>query len=213
SRVECVYFLMSDENVRRGIQLPWVSFGSDAAALSPSGDFLKSNPHPRAYGCFARVLGRYVRDENAMPIEVAVHKLTGLPARNLGLRSRGLLKKDYFADCVVFDPATIADLATYEAPHQLARGVREVLVNGTLVVRDGKPPGAKPGRVVHGPGKGRFTKRPPVEVTPSAEAVHAASFAWDGHNDLPWQIRSNASSSFERLDVSQPQSDLHTDIP
>jgi N-acyl-D-amino-acid deacylase len=148
SRVESVYFLMSEENVRRKIQLPWVSFGSDAAAMAPEGPFLKSNPHPRAYGCFARLLGKYVRDEKAVPLETAIQKLTKLPATNLKLKHRGQLAPGYYADIVVFDPEKIADRATFDKPHQLSVGVSEVMVNGKLALRDGKHTGVKSGRVV-----------------------------------------------------------------
>lgn len=214
SRVETVYFLMSEENVRKNVSLPWISFGSDAASLAPEGDFLKSNPHPRAYGCFARLLGKYVRDERVIPLESAIHQLTLLPATNLGLRGRGRLAADYFADVVIFDPAEIRDTATFDQPHQYAVGVRDVLVNGTVVLKDGEHTGATPGRVVPGPGKFRSQgKRPPVEVTDAARAVHAAGFVFDGHNDLPWKIRTQGSRSFEKLDISQPHPELHTDIP
>ena len=214
SRVDTVYFLMSEENVRRQVAIPWVSFGSDAGAPAPEGQFLKSNPHPRAYGCFARLLGKYVRDEQVIPLETAIHKLTALPAQNLGLRRRGLLKPGYYADVVIFDPATIADHATYDDPHKLATGVRDVLVNGTLVLKDGKHTGATPGRVVRGPGFWRSPdRRQKVEVGPEARAIHAASYVFDGHNDLPWEIRNTASSSFERLDIAQRQEKIHTDIP
>jgi N-acyl-D-amino-acid deacylase len=152
SRVETVYFLMSEENVRRQIQLPWVSFGSDAASLAPEGVFLQSSAHPRAYGNFARLLGRYVREENLLPLEEAVRRLTTLPAENLRLDRRGALRPGYFADVVVFDPARIQDQATFEQPHQFATGVRHVLVNGVLVLKDGQHTGAKPGQVVRGPG-------------------------------------------------------------
>src|SRR5205823_14811382 len=118
SRVSTVYFLMSEENVRKEIQLPWVSFGSDAGSLAPKGAFLKSNPHPRAYGNVARLLGKYVREEKVIPLEEAVRRLSSLPAENLKLDRRGALKPGYFADVVVFDPATIADHATFEKPHQ-----------------------------------------------------------------------------------------------
>ncbi len=211
SRVDCVYFLMSEDNVRKKVGLPWMSFGSDASALAPEGAFLKSNPHPRAYGCFARMLGRYVRDEQVIPLEAAVHKLSGLPARNLGLRRRGFLKEGYFADIVVFDPAKTRDPATYENPHQLAEGVRHVLVNGTPVLRDGQPTDARPGRVVHGPGR-KPSERKVVVVGDEARRVHEASFVFDGHNDLPWEIRQKGSRSFQKLDISQPQPELHTDI-
>jgi N-acyl-D-amino-acid deacylase len=152
SRVDCVYFTMSEENVRRQIQVPWISFGSDAASLAPEGVFLKSNPHPRAYGTFARLLGKYVRDEKLIPLEQAIHRLTLLPATNLRLKRRGALRPGYFADVVVFDPATIQDHATFEQPHQYATGVRDVFVNGMQVLKDGEHTGALPGRVVLGPG-------------------------------------------------------------
>ena len=152
SRVETVYFLASEENVRKEIALPWVSFGSDAASQSPEGVFLKSNAHPRTYGNFARVLAKYVRDEHVLTLEEAVRKLTSLPATNMKLHRRGLLAPGYFADVVVFDPATIQDHATYEKPHQFATGVVDVFVNGVEVLRDGEHTGATPGRVVHGPG-------------------------------------------------------------
>ena len=152
SRVEAVYFLMSEENVRKKVALPWVAFGSDAAALAPEGVFLKSNPHPRAYGNFARLLGRYVRDEAVIPLEEAIRRLTSFPAENLKLERRGRLAPGYYADVVVFDPATIQDRATYERPHQYATGVRHVFVNGVAVLRDGEHTGATPGRFVRGPG-------------------------------------------------------------
>lgn len=152
SRVGTVYFLMSEDNVRRQTALPWMSFGSDADALAPEGVFLKSNPHPRAYGNFARLLGKYVRDEKALPLEDAIRKLTSLPATNLGIRERGLLKEGYFADVVLFDPAKIQDHATFEKPHQYSTGVLHVFVNGVQVLKDGEHTGAKPGRVVRGPG-------------------------------------------------------------
>ncbi len=148
SRVGCVYFTMSEENVRRKIARPWVSFGSDAGSLAPEGVFLKSNPHPRAYGTFARLLGRYVRDEGAIPLEDAVRRLTALPAANLGIARRGALTPGYFADVVVFDPAAITDHATFDEPHQYATGVLHVFVNGEQVLADGEHTGATPGRVV-----------------------------------------------------------------
>ncbi len=150
TRVGVAYFLMSEENVRRETALPWVSFGSDEAAPAPEGVFLESNNHPRAYGNFARLLGRYVREEHALTLSAAIHQLSALPASNLSLAERGLLKAGYIADVVVFDPATITDHSTYERPHQLATGVSEVLVNGRLALKDGKPTGAATGRVVRG---------------------------------------------------------------
>jgi N-acyl-D-amino-acid deacylase len=152
SRVSTVYFLMSEENVRRQIRLPWVSFDSDEGSYAPAGVFLKFNPHPRAYGTFARLLGRYVRDEKLIPLEQAIHRLTAFPAQTLKLDQRGLLKKDYFADLVLFDPAKIQDHATFDQPHQYSTGVVHVWVNGTQVLKDGEHTGAKPGRVVRGPG-------------------------------------------------------------
>jgi len=152
SRVGTIYFLMSEDNVRRQAQQPWMSFGSDAGAPATEGVFLQSNPHPRAYGNVARLLGRYVRDEKLMPLEEAVRRLSALPASSLKLRKRGLLEEGFFADVVVFDPATVADHATFEQPHQYATGVRDVFVNGVAVLRGGEHTGATPGRVVRGPG-------------------------------------------------------------
>ena len=152
TRIQVVYFSMSPDNVRREVGLPWMSFDSDASSQAPEGVFLKSSTHPRAYGNFARLLGHYVRDEKAATLPDAIRRLTSLPATNLGLRQRGSLKPGYYADVVVFDPATIVDHATYEKPKQLATGVDDVFVNGVQVLRDGKHTGAKPGRVVRGPG-------------------------------------------------------------
>jgi len=152
SRVGTVYFMMSEENVRKQIKLPWVSFDSDAASMAPEGAFLKSNPHPRAYGNFARLLGKYVRDEQVITLQEAVRRLTTLPAEVLKLERRGALKPGHFADVVVFDPATIQDHATFEKPHQYSTGMRHVFVNGVQVLKDGDHTGAKPGRVVRGQG-------------------------------------------------------------
>lgn len=152
SRVGTVYFLMSEDNVRRQVALPWMSFGSDAGAPAPEGVFLESNPHPRAYGNFARLLGRYVRDEGLISLEEAVRKLTSLPAENLGLRRRGRLAPGFHADLAIFDPAEVGDRATFESPHQLSVGMRHVFVNGVPVLREGTHTGATPGRVVRGPG-------------------------------------------------------------
>src|SRR6185295_15346456 len=127
--------------------------GSDAASQAPEGVFLKANPHPRSYGNFARLLGKYVRDENVMPLEEAVKRLSGLPATNLGLDHRGFLKQGMFADVVIFDPATVADKATFEKPHQYSVGVKQVFVNGIQVLKDGEHTNAKPGRALWGPGK------------------------------------------------------------
>jgi N-acyl-D-amino-acid deacylase len=155
TRIGVVFFLMSEENVRKQIPLPWLSFGSDAGSLATEGVFLKSNTHPRAYGNFARLLGRYVRDEKLLTLQEAIRKVSGLPATNLGLDRRGFLRKGMFADVVVFDPATIADHATFEKPHQYATGVRHVFVNGIQVLKDGEHTGALPGRAL----KGRGAKR------------------------------------------------------
>ena len=152
SRVSTVYFLMSEDNVRKEVALPWVSFGSDAESLAPEGVFLKSNPHPRAYGNFARLLGKYVRGEKIVPLEEAIRRLSALPAGNLKLDRRGALKPGYFADVVVFDAAKIQDHATYEKPHRYSTGVLHVFVNGAQVLKNGEHTGAKPGRAVRGPG-------------------------------------------------------------
>ena len=152
SRVGTVYFSQSEDNLRKKIALPWVSFCSDSASLAPEGVFLKSSTHPRAYGSFARLLAKYVREERLIPLEEAVRKLAALPARNLRLDRRGMLKENYYADVVVFDPAKIQDHATYDKPHQYATGVRHVFVNGVQVLKDGEHTGAKPGRFVRGPG-------------------------------------------------------------
>jgi len=153
SRIDTIYFLMSEENIKKEIKKPWISFGSDEASQAPEGVFLKSNPHPRAYGNFARVLGKYVRDEKIIPLKEAIHKLSGLPATNLGLDHRGFIKEGMSADVVVFDPATIADRATFEKPHQYAVGMKHVFVNGVQVLKDGEHTDAKPGRALWGPGK------------------------------------------------------------
>jgi N-acyl-D-amino-acid deacylase len=153
SRIETIYFLMSEENVKKAMAKSWISFGSDEAAQAPEGVFLKANPHPRAYGNFARVLGKYVREEKVIPLEEAVRRLSSLPATNLGLESRGVLQEGMFADIAVFDPATIADRATFEKPHQYAVGMKHVFVNGVQVLQNGEHTGAKPGRALAGPGK------------------------------------------------------------
>ena len=153
SRVGTVYFMISEDNIRKQIVLPWVSFGSDAASMAPEPPFTKSSTHPRAYGNFARVLGKYVRDDKVLTLADAVRKLSGLPATNLELDRRGFLKEGMFADVVVLDPATIADRATFENPHQYAVGMRQVFVNGAQVIRNGEHTGAKPGRALWGSGK------------------------------------------------------------
>ncbi len=155
SEVSVVFFLMSEDNVRKQLRLPWVSFGSDAASMAPEEPFTRSSTHPRAYGNFARLLGRYVRDEKLIPMEEAVRRLSGLPADNLGLDRRGLLKEGYFADVVVFDAARTEDKATYEQPHQYSVGVRDVWVNGVQVLKDAAHTGARPGRALRGPGAAR----------------------------------------------------------
>jgi N-acyl-D-amino-acid deacylase len=153
SRVDAIYFLMSEENISKQLRKAWVSLGSDETSQAPEGVFLKSNPHPRAYGNFARLLGKYVREEKVISLSEAVHRLSGLPAANLGLDHRGILSEGMFADIAIFDPATIADRATFEKPHQYAVGMKHVFVNGVQVIKDGEHTGAKPGRALWGPGK------------------------------------------------------------
>jgi N-acyl-D-amino-acid deacylase len=152
SRVGTVYFLMSEDNIKREVALPWMSFGSDEASEAPEGVFLKSSSHPRAYGNFVRVLAEYVRKDKVAQLPDAIRRLSSLPATNLGINGRGSLKAGYYADVVVFDPATVQDHATFEKPKQLATGVDDVFINGVQVLKDGKHTGAKPGRVVRGPG-------------------------------------------------------------
>jgi N-acyl-D-amino-acid deacylase len=169
SRVGTVYFLMSEDNVKRQLKLPWVAFNSDEGSLASEGPFLKTNPHPRAYGNFARLLGKYVRDEKIIPLEEAVRRLTSFPAETLKVRKRGRLQPGYFADLAIFDPEKIQDHATYDKPHQYATGMVHVFVNGQQVLKDGEHTGAKPGRVVRGPGwKGwKTTKSNPPSAKPS----------------------------------------------
>lgn len=152
TRVGVIYFMMSEENVKRNIQLPYVSFCSDAGSIAAEGMFLENNVHPRTYGSFARLLGKYVRDEKVIPLEEAIRKLTSMPCENLKVQKRGLLKPGYFADIVVFDADKIEDHATFEKPHQYSTGVHHVIVNGTQVIKEGNHTGAKPGRAVRGPG-------------------------------------------------------------
>jgi N-acyl-D-amino-acid deacylase len=154
NNVGALYFGMSEDNVRKVLALPWVSFCSDEESQAPEGVFLKANPHPRAYGAFARVLGTYVRDERILPLHEAVRRMTSLPAENLRLDGRGRLREGAYADVVVFDPAEIRDQATPQTPHRYSKGVRHVLVNGTPVISDGEHTGATPGRFVRGPGAG-----------------------------------------------------------
>lgn len=158
SDVGCVYFTMSEDNICRQIALPWVSFGSDGGSLATEGVFVESGTHPRAYGNFARLLGKYVREEQVIPLEEAIRRLTWLPAKNLKLQRRGALAVGNLADVVVFDPDTIQDHATFDNPHQYATGMVHVFVNGTHVLKDGEHTGAKPGRVVRGPGWKRGEK-------------------------------------------------------
>ena len=155
TRIGVVFFLMSEENVRKQLRLPWMSFGSDAQSMAPEDPFTRSSAHPRAYGNFARLLGKYVREEKLVPLEEAVRRLSALPATNLGLADRGFLKPGQFADVVVFDPAAIADRATFEKPHQYAVGMKHVFVNGAPVLKDGEHTGAAPGRALKGPGARR----------------------------------------------------------
>lgn len=152
SSVSTIYFLMSEENVKKQIALPWMSFGSDARSMATEGVFLKSSTHPRAYGNVARLLGKYVREEKVISLEEAVHKLSQFPANNLKIKKRGSLEQGNYADVVLFDPETIIDKATFEEPHQYAKGVKHVFVNGTQVLKDGEHTGEMPGKVVRGPG-------------------------------------------------------------
>lgn len=152
SRIESIYFLMDEANIKKQQQLPWMSFGSDEGSYTPEGVFLQFNCHPRAYGNFARLLGKYVRDEKVLPLEEAIRKLTKLPATNLRIKRRGELKRGNYADVVIFDAAAIQDHATFDKPHQFATGMVHVLVNGVVVLKDGEHTGAKPGRFVRGPG-------------------------------------------------------------
>ena len=152
SRVDAVYFMMSEDNVRRKLAKPWVSFGSDAGAPATEGVFMNTNPHPRAYGNFSRLLGKYVREEKIITMQEAIRRMTSLPAYNIGIDERGQLSEGYFADVVVFDPERIADQATFEEPHQYATGIWHVFVNGEQVLKNGRHTGATPGRVVRGPG-------------------------------------------------------------
>ena len=150
--VKMIRFSISEDNLRRQIKLPWVSFGSDGGSFSTEGPFMNFNTHPRAFGNFARLLGKYVRDEGLIPLEEAIRRLTSFPASNLRIKDRGALSPGFFADIVVFDPKTIRDNATYEQPHRYATGVIHVFVNGVQVLRDGEHTGATPGRIVRGPG-------------------------------------------------------------
>jgi N-acyl-D-amino-acid deacylase len=154
TRVGVAYFLMSEENVKKQVSLPWVSFGSDEASYTPEGVFLKSNAHPRAYGNFARVLGKYTRDEKLMSLKEAIRKLANLPSKHLKLQKRGELKVGYYADVVIFDPAKVKDNATFDKPHQYSEGMIDVFVNGVQVLKDGEHTDARPGRFVKGPGFG-----------------------------------------------------------
>ncbi len=151
-RVSTIYFMMSEDNIRKQVALPWVSFCSDAESMSPEGVFLKSNPHPRAYGNFARLLGHYVRDEKLVTLEEVVRRLTSFSAQALRIKDRGSLEAGHFADVVIFDPAKVQDHATFESPQHFATGMVHVFVNGTQVLKDGEHTGALPGQVVRGPG-------------------------------------------------------------
>ena len=149
-RVETIYFMMSDENVRLGLKQPWIKIGTDSSATDPVHP--NGLTHPRSYGTFPRILGQYVREEHLLPLEEAVRKMTSATAARLSIRDRGLLRPGMFADIVIFDPRTVADRATYETPHQVPDGIRYVIVNGAVVMRDNQLTGAKPGRAVRGPG-------------------------------------------------------------
>jgi N-acyl-D-amino-acid deacylase len=188
SRIGTIYFLMSEDNIKKQIRQPWVSFGSDAASIVPEGIFLKSSAHPRAYGNFARLLGKYVREERVISLTEAVRRLTSLPASNLGLDHRGLLKEGMFADVVVFDPQTIADRATFENPHQLAVGVKHVFVNGVQVLKDGEHTGAKPGRALWGPGKIKSSATEPAKPSPSPARWRGLIGEYGPDNDIVYVL-------------------------
>ncbi len=179
TRVGVAFTLMSENNVRKQIQLPWMSFGSDAASMATEGVFLKSKTHPRAYGNFARLLGRYVRDEKLITLEEAIRRMSGLPAENLGLDRRGRLEVGMFADVAVFDPATVADRATFADPHQYSVGMKHVLVNGRVVLQDGEHTGAMPGRALHGPGRetAKVTGHPAGDSTMSEKLAAGLALA------------------------------------
>jgi N-acyl-D-amino-acid deacylase len=168
SRVNAAYFLMSEDNVRRQLALPWIALCSDAESLAPSAAFAAQHPHPRAYGAFARFLGHYSRDLELVSLPRAIQRITALPAANLGIAGRGALRVGNFADVVVFDPERIADHATYAAPHRFASGVQHVYVNGVAALRDGTPTRARPGRVVRGPGWAAAHERPAALELPRA---------------------------------------------
>ena len=153
SRITTAYFMMSEDNVRKEVQLPWVSFGSDSPSTAAEGKFLLTSTHPRAYGNFARLLGHYVRDEQLVTLPEAIRRLSRLPCENLEIERRGRIERGYYADLVVFDPATIAETATYEFPHQYATGVRDVIVNGVAALRNGEHTGVFSGRAVYGTGR------------------------------------------------------------
>ena len=175
SRVGAIYFMMSEDNVRKEIAQPWVSFGSDEGAPAPEGVFLKRQPHPRAYGNVARLLGHYVREEHVISLQEAIRRLTSLPAGNLHLLRRGTLAPQSYADIVVFDPARVADHATYEQPHQYATGVVHVFVNGVQVIANGEHTGATPGRFVRGPGWKQPDARASNSQVPSTAPAYGAS--------------------------------------
>jgi N-acyl-D-amino-acid deacylase len=159
TRIEVVYSSMDENNVRKETALSWVSFGSDEASSAPEGVFLLSGAHPRAYGNFARVIGKFVRDEKMLSLQQAIHQLSKLPATNLKLQKRGELKQGYYADIVIFDPRTVQDHATFEKPLQYATGVTDVLVNGVQVIKNGEHTGATPGRFIRGPGFKKVTPK------------------------------------------------------
>jgi N-acyl-D-amino-acid deacylase len=152
SRVGTVYFIMSEENIKKKIAIPWMRFGSDAGSMTPEGVFLESNTHPRAYGNFARLLGKYVRDEGIISLEEAIKKLTSNPAKTLKIKNRGVLKEGYYADVVIFDKNTIKDHSTFSKPHQFSTGVKHVIVNGMHVLKNGFHTGETPGKFIKGPG-------------------------------------------------------------
>ena len=211
SRVQAVYFMMSEENIKKKCALPWVSLGSDAGSMAPEGEFLRASTHPRAYGNFARFLGRYVRDQRLIPLEEAIRRMTDLPASNLGIKQRGRLEPGYYADVVIFDPATIQDHATFAEPHQYATGVLHVLVNGQQVLKDGQHTGALPGPLCSWP---RCSRRRRILDEESCDETRKSSRR--GHRSRlrnrtrhraslwPRKVPGSSSPSWMRLPANKP---------
>jgi N-acyl-D-amino-acid deacylase len=211
SRIFTMYFSMSEDNLRKQVALPWVSFCSDAESMAPEGVFLKANPHPRAYGSFARLLAKYVRDEKIIPLEEAVRRLTSFPANNLRLDRRGSLQAGYYADVVIFDPEKVQDYATPENPHQYSTGMVHVFVNGTQVLKDGEHTGAKPGRVVRGPGWKKSAFAPDYNAPVDQFLTLGENYNGDyhefgiGHAHIPDLIRMATDTRLHFYNENKPQ--------